>query len=677
MLLIHSSLSSRRRELESRWSNATQRRTFKSSFERQELAPIFLVCASFRLVLFPGSMVAEIDSFLDPPAFKDAKKYVVEPKQTFRTANFARASTRIPGVKHSPSAVQDITSAFHHASIQGQQQGQDTRSRPVSGAYGSGAASPNKSPGEVDGHLAQQQSRFSVAPLQSPSRSPMAAIGNAGAKAGQAVAAAFQRKEHAPALAPPQAPASMPTFSSARSHSNDLPSLPPSHSQTQYADADTSSTQPPVPSSSTAEDDDDPLLRAINQLASTPPLRIVNANTPPMVGGIALPGLSDPMKRQASFESRQRQQSLGRPMHGSSSRPSSPGPVAAMMEGPSRGNVPQVVEQYGQAFPNERSMTRSPSQPPPHHHQQQQQPRSMSHANEPQQQQRPQSLVGIGARGRSPSPQPFQQPQEEGGMPLSTYGAPAPPTQHYQVPSQARPPSPLVPSSASTYSIGASVNAYANDGHRTSQYSSPATYPQVTPQQQQQQQQQSAYPSPAPSVQQPYYPSTSAQGFHPQQPYQQGPPPPHSQYQQPIRPASIVSQSSSYQGGPQYYASSPAAHSQASPAHVFRTNSSASGYSAHSGYASNASQYAPPPPQQQPPPPVQHARGPSTQFSSDGKKILMYGESSSFPSPSALVCSTDDSIRLGQLPHCTITRLLVLKSSRLELGKSSLLPIPT
>ncbi|KPV74152.1 uncharacterized protein RHOBADRAFT_44637, partial [Rhodotorula graminis WP1] len=57
----------------------------------------------------------------DPIPFVDVKAKEAPPKQGYKSARFIRSSTRIPGVKHSPSAVGDITRAL------GQQQAQPPR----------------------------------------------------------------------------------------------------------------------------------------------------------------------------------------------------------------------------------------------------------------------------------------------------------------------------------------------------------------------------------------------------------------------------------------------------------------------------------------------------------------------------------------------------------------------
>ena len=67
----------------------------------------------------------------DPIPFVDVAAKEPPPKQTYKLARFSRSSTRIPGVKHSPSAIGDIAKAMGQAPAPIRQQSLPPPSEPV------------------------------------------------------------------------------------------------------------------------------------------------------------------------------------------------------------------------------------------------------------------------------------------------------------------------------------------------------------------------------------------------------------------------------------------------------------------------------------------------------------------------------------------------------------------
>ncbi|GAA5823204.1 hypothetical protein JCM10212_003910 [Sporobolomyces blumeae] len=79
------------------------------------------------------------NSIPDPLPFVDATRATPHPKQSYKTAKFSRSSTRIPGVRHSPSAVTEIARALH-------QNPAPAQPLPQTAATGPGAASARAAP---------------------------------------------------------------------------------------------------------------------------------------------------------------------------------------------------------------------------------------------------------------------------------------------------------------------------------------------------------------------------------------------------------------------------------------------------------------------------------------------------------------------------------------------------
>lgn len=124
----------------------------------------------------------------------------------------------------------------------------------------------------------------------------------------------------------------------------------------------------------------------------------------------------------------------GPPPDASRSRPASPNPIEPVMVKPPASNQPSngvsvqnVVMDYQQSFPGERKSVSRPGS----------RAGSYSGQGPPQPPQgRPESMAGVGAQGRSPSPQPFR-PPSRAASPMQQRPAPQP-MQTGQTPSQVR-----------------------------------------------------------------------------------------------------------------------------------------------------------------------------------------------------------------------------------------------
>ena len=660
--------------------------------------------------------------FADSPNFIDARVRGVETRPTFRTAAFPRSSTR--GVKHNPSPVKSITSAFQSSPAPS-----PALERPLSDPPPAAAASSHPSfdaappsptkiptnlptldnalPAQSAPNLSQQATRPPLEPSSSssrftvsPSANPLARSGGdrspapSSSKPGHVSASAFQRRGPSNATSDVEAPA------------------PP------RIEVPASAAAPPA--APVEDEDEDPLVRALNKLTSstsTTPLRKQRSSAGPMAGAVGLPGMmpqqqqqSRPLptdrnstgpprtsqqpqqhhqqqqqqqQQQQRMSHRQSQQSLGRSAGDAygrqpSSRPSSPGPSASLMQQPSQQSIPAVVGSYGQSFPGERASSRQSSNPSPSRQDSGASNRYLNGANlaSPAPGDYPRSasptpspFAGVGARGASPGPQQFelpagvrapsplpsqyrstspQPPSNYGGYPqqqqqqrMSQYGQPSP-----SQPNLARPASPLA--FAPSHDRNGSSNGYRADGRPGSQYGRASPAPQEAPQ---------GYPQ-AP-YQQPGYqvPGSASQQFQQapqgyQQPspasfHQPSPSPASYQQPSPAAPYRQPSPASLYQSAPtqhqtpstlqQHYQQSPASSYQQQPHHpsqqasVVRTGSATSSafgsYPAQSGQQGYVVQRAPSPA----PAPASTSRPPPTgQYTEDGKSILFYGASSLF-----------------------------------------------
>ncbi|GAA5893857.1 hypothetical protein JCM5296_004620 [Sporobolomyces johnsonii] len=630
------------------------------------------------------------NSIPDPLPFVDATKREPQPKQSYKTAHFSRSSTRIPGVRHSPSAVNDIARALHQSpvatrqSLPPQQQQQQARSgsqgAPMahqrSGSSGAGLPPSQSTPSRPASRSAQHpsnsnlalaaettptrldpaasheptptrpqvdggtSSRFAVSPnanLRGSSEHGRTASSTS-PRPGHISAAAFQNRRAASPS--PSAPAANGTSPAPARYDPPAPDAPP-----QLAAA-------------TNEDEDDPLLQALKVLQSTPvtqPSRPHRLSTGPSAPSPS----STPMAQRPSVDLRNAaaspathrpsQSSLGQPgafasPAASRSRPTSPAPVAAMMQAPQTSSQGTSVP-YGQAFPGERA-AQAHSRPasragsnissaPAANANPNRQSVGATLASPPSVGNfapRPSSpsqggFAGVGARGRSPSPQPF-------------------------VPDSLRPRSPAVVSgrapSPQPHAQGRPQSGFGPQGG----YGRPPSQPYGAPPPSQQQ----GYAAAPPPTQQPAYGAppaaaspyartaspaprpTSAVGYAPppqqQQPYMAQTPSQH--YQQPpaaypngyAYPAQQPAQPPQQQQQQQQWAAPPAQYQ--SPA-VQRTPSMHSGVS---GASVQAYQAQAAPVQQQ-----QHARAgsvasmragqgavppPTGQYTDAGQPILFY-----------------------------------------------------
>ncbi|GAA5907314.1 uncharacterized protein JCM6883_001168 [Sporobolomyces salmoneus] len=411
----------------------------------------------------------------DPLPFVDAARTTPHPKQGYKIAKFSRSSTRIPGVKHSPSAVNDIARALH------QQPTSATSSIPPSASNPTNSARSPAADGGGGGHhrgssstslgggggisrpasrsaqhpsnsnlLVESISSQSIPPSASqettPTRPPpsndlssssrFAPSPNAlrqshgtgenrsvsptpgSTRPGHINASAFQNRPPVASTQPPAQYSTSPSTSPRKPH------------------AFSSSAAPASAPTATDDDNDDPLLQALKVLQSTPapvasPRSSRMSPNPTSVSSHS-PAPARPLSSMGSRPANHRpQSSLGQNIpQPSRSRPTSPAPVAAMMQPnsnsqppPSQSHSQSMSVPYGQAFPGERagqSISRPGSRAGSNVSQNQYQPNRNSLASPSsvpnfQQQQRPTSpggeggggFAGVGARGRSPSPQPF------------------------------------------------------------------------------------------------------------------------------------------------------------------------------------------------------------------------------------------------------------------------------
>ncbi|BGP56630.1 hypothetical protein JCM8202_000184 [Rhodotorula sphaerocarpa] len=228
----------------------------------------------------------------DPIPFVDVAAKEPPPKQTYKLARFARSSTRIPGVKHSPSAIGDIAKAMGQAPAPVRQQslpppepsrshsqpdigdvrdaaGPASRSAkhismPASSPYSvPTSASPTKigleavrpSPQAADETSAPP--RFAVSPSAQGRVRPSQDLGNANvspSKPGHISAAAFQNRQISPSLGA-SVSASSPQAAAGRTDAQPNAASPSANVSSGGADDD---------------DENDPLVKALRVLQNTP-----------------------------------------------------------------------------------------------------------------------------------------------------------------------------------------------------------------------------------------------------------------------------------------------------------------------------------------------------------------------------------------------------------------------
>lgn len=177
------------------------------------------------------------------------------------------------------------------------------------------------------------------------------------------------------------------------------------------AAATTAAASSPVATGSTA--DEDPIAKALANLRARP------GGKSPTPGAV---GAGTPSRASASYDpnyrtpSRQQQPNRAPSPVGGIARPSSPS--AAFMQAPQRAASPlpveEVVGQYGQSFPGERrALSRQNSVASGISHRSAQPVSPSKSSSAPQRAKSPgigDGFAGVGARGRSPSPQPFGRP---------------------------------------------------------------------------------------------------------------------------------------------------------------------------------------------------------------------------------------------------------------------------
>ncbi|BGP25996.1 formin-binding protein [Rhodotorula toruloides] len=233
----------------------------------------------------------------DPIPFIDASAKTAPPKQSYRSAAFVRSSTRIPGVTHSPSAIDDIARAMHHPPPSQQQRQQpqaagqmprsstqpdlESQSRPASraanrmsqpnlstqqapaNAGGQHLASPAR-PGQPPQDPGASPSRFAVSPAanlrQRPSSEQVPLGAPPTSKPGHISASAFQSRLSAVS---PSLGAGVNGSSAATVDAGMSPA--PARYEASASEA-RQSAGPPAGD----EDENDPLLQALKQLQTTP-----------------------------------------------------------------------------------------------------------------------------------------------------------------------------------------------------------------------------------------------------------------------------------------------------------------------------------------------------------------------------------------------------------------------
>lgn len=364
----------------------------------------------------------------------------------------------------------------------------------------------------------------------------------------------------------------------------------------QASAADRTSQPNPVAAAPTASSavDEDPIAKALANLRARPGGRSPGPNSPaqmpPAASSSSVPTRHSqqppPNDRRISSQAPPRSPSPS--VSGGMHRPSSP--AAAFMQAPQAPSSPIPVEEvlgsYGQSFPGERrrSVSRQNSVASGISS------RSQAGAGKPQEsgavdQAGPNTdgFAGVGARGRSPSPQPFGRPasrQQQGrptqqNVPPSSSGA----AQRHSVgqPNMSASGAPQHPPQRSTTPLGISLDASGSVTHDQMAQEYMRRTGSVPPPQQQQPQQQRP-----PSQMQNHQHRMSQQYPH-QQPYY-GQPPPQTQ-QAPQRPASVV------YGGQQQQ--QPGGGYQGAPSQM------STGSSAYTITPSTYGGQQPPPPQQQ------------------------------------------------------------------------------
>ncbi|GAA5990121.1 hypothetical protein JCM10908_005831 [Rhodotorula pacifica] len=311
----------------------------------------------------------------DPIPFVDVAAKEPPPKQTYKLARFTRSSTRIPGVKHSPSAIGDIAKAMGQAPAPIRQQSLPPSAEPVRShsqpepvtpvdaarpssraanrssmpAYDEQPVRANGSPTKVTAEAARPPpapqgeegsfapARFAVSPSANARARPTAesaAAASPSARPGHITAAAFQNRQVSPS------PGSTAAAGGATSRYGDL-----SHA----AGLPTNGTAPKP--SADDEDENDPLVKALRVLQSTPVQASPRARSSVDLRNAA----ASPTQAQTRPQGHEAQHSFG----SSRSRPASPEKPSMQVptQGQPRARSPSIppVQQQQQARPPSRA----------------------------------------------------------------------------------------------------------------------------------------------------------------------------------------------------------------------------------------------------------------------------------------------------------------------------------
>ncbi|GAA6054707.1 hypothetical protein JCM3770_000041 [Rhodotorula araucariae] len=418
----------------------------------------------------------------DPIPFVDVKAKEPPTKQEYRSARFSRSSTRIPGVKHSPSAVGDITRAMgqqpvsqRQGSLPSQQMSRSgSQPESVGVAHLSSRAANRASNPSLAAELAvattppQQQQALQAPATSSPVSAPAHAPDNTLSPSRFDVSPAANLRarpssEHVPAVSPST---SRPGHMPAGAFQNRL--SPVSHSLSNGAGGAGEPSEPamtakparyeppasakesaaaPAVDAAAENDEDDPLVVALKAFQSKPP----PSPSRPSRSSVDLRGAATsstyqqarPASRSGHYSQQPNVVSAA-----ARSRPPSPAPAAAYMQAPpaaqqQRARSPSIPYSRPQSRAGSAVSAAHLASPPPTG-QFAARPASPSRAPAARSSS-PQPFIPESLRPGSPNPAAMAQQQ---GRPLSAYGAPS--TQQNQ-PAQQQP----APASAQQIGYGA------------------------------------------------------------------------------------------------------------------------------------------------------------------------------------------------------------------------------
>ncbi|BGP33564.1 formin-binding protein [Rhodotorula toruloides] len=599
----------------------------------------------------------------DPIPFVDVSAKTAPPKQSYRSAAFTRSSTRIPGVTHSPSAIDDIARAMHHPppSQQQRQQPQTSSQMPRSSTQpdlesqsrpASRAANRMSQP-----NLSTQQAAAPATPqhLASPARpgQPPQDAGASPSRFAVSPSANLRQRpssEHVPVASPPTSkPGHIPASAFQGRQSAVSPSLGASVNGASPATVDAGSSpaparyEAPAPApkkaagAASAEDDEnDPLLQALKQLQTTPvqpPARSQRSSVD-LRGSAAAPSQRPPSRGH-----------LNQPSFGSAAGLSNgmmqPPPAQAQQPRPRSPSIPYVqsnpprpssragsnVSSATGANPNRQSTGPHLSSPAPVG-------QFAARAASPAQGQRysgrpasPQPFIPDSLRPRSPAmgnPPSVASPAasvQSPARPLSAFGTPLsqggyaspqqapPPQQQFAAPPAQQPATYVQPPQQGAYGGYRATSPAPRPPSVVSPATVYAPHPQQQPHMAQAPSQQFQQYAQAPPPQQAYAPPPQQVASPPNSyayPAQQQYAPPPQQQQQPLQ------HQQQYGCPPSVVGGYPSPASAAQQAALARTPSTHSGVSGVSIQQTPLQAYQQPPvQQQQPQAQQQHARGTS------------------------------------------------------------------